>query len=242
MRHEFAGRVVQRAGLVLVIGVVTTVALHAELARGRASPEMQLEASSHAVTWGDAISFTGVVSSPDAPECAQGVEVVLEMDRIDDGDLRLQVARARTDETGQFSMDVRAEDSAMYAAETVPAEGSGCEAAGSGAVEVKVKFEVTVERSALAVPRGGEVKLQVRVEPICPYDRTGDIAKIPLYELRGDRFVRVAAKRDVNDCTVTFTRRIRQLSVFMSKVRGLDLTNVVYLPGRSAEVAVTVRS
>lgn len=206
-----------------------------------ASPEMRLEASATAVTWGDAIRFTGQVSSPDAPECSRNAEVVLLRERIDDGELWEEVARARTDGTGAFRADVRAGDSSMYVAHTEVPAGGGCEATGSNPVDVLTRFEVSLDRSALAVRRGEKVRLTVRVEPICPYDRTGDVAKIPLYELRASGFVRVAAKRDVYDCTVTFTRRVRKLSVFFSKVGRHDELNAVYLPGRSAEKAVTVR-
>lgn len=206
---------------------------------------MELEASAPVVTWRDAVRFTGHVSSPGAPECAQDVEVVLLATRLHQDTLppeRKEVARARTDDDGRFVADVRAEESAFYVASAVPGEGSECEAAGSDPVYVKTKFKVTLERSSLVVERGDEVHLTVRVEPFCPSGgRSGDVLKIPLYQLRGGRFARVASKRDVNDCTVTLSRRIRRLSVFMSKVPDNEESFNVFLGGRSAELAVTVR-
>lgn len=225
----------------MVVAMLLTVLCHIGLARGSTAPDIELVSSARVVTWGDAVRFSGIVSSPDAPDCAQGAEVVLQMDAIDDGLFWIEVARARTDDGGVFTAGVIAERSAIYVARTVPEDASTCEAAGSNPVEVMARFEVTVDRSALAVRKGENVRLTVRVEPFCPYDRHGDVAKIPLYQLRGDGFVRIGAKRDPDDCTVTFVRRVRRLSVFMSKVAGTEGTNSVYLPGRSAEKAVGVR-
>lgn len=211
------------------------------LARGSATTGMQLESSASIVTWGDAVRFTGSVSAPDAPECAHGVEVLLEKDAIDDEATWLEVGRARTDAEGRFSVDVMVEESASYAAYNVPEQGSACEAAGSESVEVMARFQVTLERSALIVPRGGRVRLTVRSRPHCPGYATGDSVSIPLYQLRDGRFVRVAVKRDLDACKATFVRRIRRTAVFMSKVGGTEGTNAVYLSGRSAEKAVDVR-
>ncbi|HYP23019.1 MAG TPA: hypothetical protein VEV43_05550 [Actinomycetota bacterium] len=230
-------------GVALLASIAAVVPL-SSLARGQdAAPEVRMEASAAVVTWGDAIRFTGTVSSPEAPECHAGVEVMLEMDAHDDRTHWTEVARARTDENGAFVADVRAEEPANYRMTTVPEEGSGCDAGVAAGGEVMVRFKVTLERSSLVVDKGEEVRLTVRVEPFCPVGGPSfDVRKIPLYELRGERFVRVAAKRDANDCTVTFTRKVRGLSVFMSKVRDNEELNARHLGGRSAEVAVTVRN
>lgn len=246
MYGSFAGLV--RNSIAVRSLVVALVAASLAIAPGSrgyaqgAAPEVRLEASASVVTWRDAVRFTGQVSSPEAPECARNVEVVLLADDIDDMVEPEEVARARSDDTGAFLADVRAEESAIYVASVVPSEVGGCEAAGSNPVEVMTRFEVTLERSSLVVDEGEEVRLTARVEPFCPIGGpSGDVRKIPLYQLRGDRFVRVAAKRDVNDCTITFTRRIRRLSVFMSKVPENEELHAVYLGGRSREIAVTVR-
>ena len=240
MRQWLGGSAMRRG--VAVVALATAMLLpNVGFAQGSVETQIELTASAPSVTYGDAVRFRGLVTSPDAPECTHGAEVVVQMDAIDDGELWIEVARARTDSDGSFSADVIAEQSALYVATTVADEARDCEPAGSNGVEVYARFRVTVERSARAVPAGERVRLTVNVEPICPYDRRGDVAKIPLYQMRGGELVRIDAKRDPNDCTVTFSRRIRRLSVFASKVRGTEGTNSVYLPGRSAEVAVDVR-
>lgn len=235
-------RCLTRSGPVSVLLVLASLVPVVDAGEDQASG-MELTASAARVTWRDAVVFAGAID-PNAvpPECLEGVEVVVERDAIDDGVFPIEVARARTDAEGRWSAAAVAKESSMYWATTVAGPESSCEPVVSNSVRVDVRLKVETSLSDSAVRRGESVRVTVRVRPRCPdQQHDGDVPKIPLYQLLEDRFVRIAGKSDVRDCTVTFRRPIRRQAVFMSRVAGIDSVGAFYLGGRSQQVAVGVR-
>lgn len=201
--------------------------------------QISLSASPRGVTYGSAVELAGQITTSDGEtSCISDVEVTLLEDPVDDAFENWQVVGYdRTDDQGRFRELVSPSNSASYRAE-VEDHPSGCGAASSNELSVRVRLAVDLAPIDRAVRRGELARLRVAVKPLCR--EVNRSVPISLYRFRAGRFKKVASKRPGNDCRTVFRRTIRDTSVFQARAPRVDGLHWLYLAGRSTQQVVGV--
>lgn len=196
----------------------------------QAEREVTLEASRSRVTFSKTFALSGSVTS-DNPACVSGASVRILRDVIGGAEEFELFAQEQADGDGTFSLNVQADMSANYVAQVE--ETDTCGEASSSPQPVLVRVKVTLTVSDGKVRPGQRVRLGIRTAP-CP-ETARD--KVLLFRAIEGQFGKVGKKTSSGACRATFTRRVRNTTVFQGR---WPKQAPEYVAGKSRSKAVRV--